>query len=189
MPDVAAPPGPAELRACMSRFATGVAVVSYATGGGPRGTTINSFTSVSADPPLVLVSVARTARCHDQLAGRPFCVNILGAEQEALARLFAGMPVPAGPAVPAAPAGRASAGPAGPASAEARWAPGARIPRLLSPLAWIECEPWRCYDGGDHTLVLGLVTGLDQRDGDALTYAWSRFGRISQGVLGIEFLF
>jgi flavin reductase (DIM6/NTAB) family NADH-FMN oxidoreductase RutF len=170
MPDTAAPPSPAELRACMSRFTTGVAVVTYATAGGPRGATINSFTSVSAEPPLVLVSVARTARCHDQLPGRPFCVNILGAEQEPLAMIFAGMPVPAGQAGP-------------------RWAPGARTPRLLSPLAWVECEPWRCYDGGDHTLVLGQVTGLDHRDGDALSYAWSRFGQVSQGVLGIEFLF
>jgi flavin reductase len=170
MPEIAAPPSPRELRACMSRFATGVAVVTFATGGAPRGATINSFTAVSAKPPLILVSVARTARCHDQLAGVPFCVNVLGAEQEPVAKLFAGMRAPAG-------------------TAEPRWAPGTRIPRLLNPLAWIECEPWRTYDGGDHTLVLGQVTDLDHRDGDALTYAWSRFGRISQGVQGIEFLF
>jgi flavin reductase len=178
MPDAVTPPAfpappalpePGELRACMSRFATGVAVVTYATADGPRGVTINSFTSVSAGPPLVLVSVARKARCHDELAGRPFCVNVLGAEQEPLAKLFAGMPVPAGPAP--------------------RWVPGARIPRLVSPLAWIECEPWRRYDGGDHTLVLGQVTDLGHRDGDALTYAWSRFDQISQGVQGVEYLF
>jgi flavin reductase len=59
----------------------------------------------------------------------------------------------------------------------------------MNPLAWVECEPWRCYDGGDHTLVPGRVTDLGHRDGDALTYAWSRFGRISQGVGGIEYLF
>lgn len=165
----AASPGPDELRTCMSRFATGVTVVTYATGTGPRGTTMNSFTSVSAEPPLVLVSVARTARSHDQLAGRPFCVNVLGAEQEALAMLFAGMPRQ-----------RGCAGP--------RWTPGARVPRLADPLAWLECEPWRRYDGGDHTLVLGRVTGSGHRDGDALTYAWSRFGRLSPGVQGFEFL-
>jgi flavin reductase (DIM6/NTAB) family NADH-FMN oxidoreductase RutF len=170
MPDTVAPPAdpaPAELRACMSRFATGVAVVTYATASGPRGATMNSFTSVSAEPPLVLVSVARKARCHDQLADSPFCVNILGAEQEPLARLFAGLPVPAEPG----------------------WVPGARTPRLLGSLAWVECGPWRCYDGGDHTLVLGQVTGLGHRDGDALTYTWSRFGRISHADQGIEFLF
>jgi catechol 2,3-dioxygenase len=66
MPEALAPPSPGALRACMSRFATGVTVVSYATDSGPRGATMNSFTSVSAEPPLVLVSVARRARCHDQ---------------------------------------------------------------------------------------------------------------------------
>jgi flavin reductase (DIM6/NTAB) family NADH-FMN oxidoreductase RutF len=154
----------------MSRFATGVAVITYATDGGPRGATMNSFTSVSAEPPLVLASVARKARCHDYLAAGPFCVNILGAEQEPLAALFAGMPALAG-------------------AIEPKWTAGVRAPRLVSPLAWVECEHWRSYDGGDHTLVLGRVADLGHRDGDALTYAWSRFGQISQAVGGIEYLF
>lgn len=169
MPEISAPPGPGELRACMSRFATGVAVVTYVTDSGPRGATMNSFTSVSANPPLVLTSVACKARCHGYLAARPFCVNILGAEQEQLAALFAGMPAPAG-------------------APEPQWVSGARVPRLVNPLAWVECEPWRSYDGGDHTLVLGLVTDLGHRDGDALSYAWSRFGRIPQSQGGIEYL-
>jgi flavin reductase (DIM6/NTAB) family NADH-FMN oxidoreductase RutF len=154
----------------MSRFVTGVAVVTYSADGGPRGATMNSFTSVSASPPLVLTSVARRARCHEYLAAGPFCVNILGAEQEPLAALFAGMPALAG-------------------TTEPQWAPGARVPRLVNPLAWVECQPWRIYDGGDHTLVLGRVTDLGHRDGDALTYAWSRFGRIPQSADGIEYLF
>src|SRR3954452_19572876 len=78
------------LRSCLGRFATGVAVVTFEGGDGPRGITVNSFTSVSMEPPLVLVSVARRARSHDALKGRPFCVNVLGAEQEAIARQFAG---------------------------------------------------------------------------------------------------
>lgn len=167
MPEALAPPSPAALRACMSRFATGVTVVTYDSDGGPRGATMNSFTSVSADPPLVLISVARRARCHDHLVERPFCVNILGAEQEPVARQFAGMQ----------------------GVTEPRWAPGARIPRLDNPLAWVECEPWHSYDGGDHTLVLGRVTDLGHRDGDALTYAWSRFGTAAESSDGIEHLF
>ena len=55
-----APPlEPLHLRRCLSRFATGVAVVSYRAEGETRGLTVNSFTSVSLDPPLVLVSVGR----------------------------------------------------------------------------------------------------------------------------------
>lgn len=159
-------PNPGALRACMARFATGVTVVTYEGDDGPRGATMNSFTSVSADPPLILVSVARRARCHDQLVGRPFCVNILGAEQEPLARQFAGVE----------------------GAAEPRWAAGARVPRLAHPLAWIQCAPWRTYDGGDHSLVVGHVTDLGHRDGDALTYAWSRFGTAVETTDGIEHL-
>ncbi|CAL9335644.1 flavin reductase family protein [Streptomyces sp. enrichment culture] len=166
MPEAHAPPGPGVLRACMARFATGVTVVTYSGDDGPRGATMNSFTSVSADPPLVLISVARRARCHDQLLDRPFCVNILGGEQESLARKFAGMQDGAQP----------------------RWAPDARVPRLDNPLAWIECHPWQAYDGGDHTLVVGRVTDLGHRDGDALTYAWSRFGTLTESADGIEYL-
>ncbi|MEV3909931.1 MULTISPECIES: flavin reductase family protein [Streptomyces] len=166
MPEALAPPNPGTLRACMSRFATGVTVVTYEADDGPRGATMNSFTSVSAEPPLVLISVARRARCHDQLLDRPFCVNILGAEQEAVARQFAGAQ----------------------GAAEPRWVDGARVPRLAHPLAWVECEPWRTHDGGDHTLVLGRVTDLGHRDGDALTYAWSRFGTAAEATDGIEHL-
>jgi flavin reductase len=166
MPDTISPPTPSALRSCMSRFATGVTVVTFEGDDGPRGATMNSFTSVSTDPPLVLISVAKRARSHDQLTERPFCVNILGAEQEALARQFAGVPD----------------------AAEPRWVAGARVPRLVNPLAWAECEPWCSYDGGDHTLVLGRVIDLGHRDGDALTYAWSRFGSAAEATDGIEHL-
>ncbi|MFF7415389.1 flavin reductase family protein [Streptomyces lydicus] len=150
----------------MSRFATGVTVVTYAGDEGPRGATMNSFTSVSTAPPLVLVSVSRQARCHDQLLDRPFCVNILGAEQEPLAMRFAGAPTTAVPS----------------------WSPHARVPRLANPLAWVECAPWRSYEGGDHTLVIGRVTALGHRDGDALTYVWSRFGTAAEAAEGLEHL-
>lgn len=151
------------LRSCLGRFATGVAVVTFESGAGPRGFTVNSFTSVSMSPPLVLVSVARAARSHDGLRGRSFCVNVLGAEQEEIARLFAG--AEAGTAV---------------------WHEGLIAPRLAGVLAYVECRPWRDYDGGDHTLFLGEVAGFDYRDGDALGYHSSRFTSITDVDLGIE---
>ncbi|MFH8470743.1 flavin reductase family protein [Streptomyces sp. NPDC017991] len=166
MSEALAPPSPGALRACMSRFTTGVTVVTYDSDDGTRGVTMNSFTSVSTQPPLVLISVARRARCHDQLLGRPFCVNVLGAEQEALAMRFAGVSD----------------------AAEPRWATRTEVPRLAHPLAWMQCAPWQSYDGGDHTLLLGRVTDLAHRDGDALTYAWSRFGTAAEAVDGIEHL-
>jgi flavin reductase len=153
------------LRGCLGRFATGVAVVSFDAEHGRHGITVNSFTSVSIEPPLILVSVARDARSHDLLRDRCFCVNVLGAEQEAIARRFAGG-----------------------AETELAWLEGEHAPRLAGVLAHLECTPWRAYDGGDHTLFLGEVAGFDYRDGDALAYHTSRFHTIAEPELGIEHL-
>lgn len=153
------------LRSCLSRFVTGVAVVTFDGPRGRSGITCNSFTSVSLDPPLVLVSVGRTARSHDDLRGRAFCVNVLGAEQEATARSFAGRP-----------------------AGEPAWLDHPVAPRLAGALAWLACEPWREYDGGDHTLFLGRVTDFGHREGDALGYANSRFTVFAEPTYGHEFL-
>ena len=71
------------LRRALGRFATGVAVVTCRDGGGePRGVTINSFSSVSLEPPLVLFSLARESRSlADVLAAGRFAVNVLAADQ------------------------------------------------------------------------------------------------------------
>jgi len=61
-------------------------------------------------------------------------------------------------------------------------------PRLAGPLAWLACEPWREYNGGDHTLYLGLVADFGHRDGDALGYANSRFMAFAEPTYGHEFL-
>ena len=77
------------LRGCLGRFATGVAVVSYAVNGEACGLTVNSFTSVSLDPPLVLVSLARKARACEHLGQQPFAINVLRADQLDVAMQFA----------------------------------------------------------------------------------------------------
>jgi flavin reductase (DIM6/NTAB) family NADH-FMN oxidoreductase RutF len=154
---------PRSLRSCLGRFVTGVVVVTFDGDDGPRGITVNSFISVSMDPPLALVSVARRARSHDALKGRPFCVNVLGAEQESIARQFAGS-----------------------GGGVAFWVDDARVPRLAGMLAHLECRPWRHYDGGDHTLFLGEVVDFDYRDGAALGFHTSGFTAIADAQLGIE---
>jgi flavin reductase len=157
----------ARLRSTLGRFATGVTVVTFDAGDGPRGVTVNSFTSVSLEPPLVLVSIAKTASAHDRMRDRPFCVNVLGAEQEPLARRFSG----------------------GDAGVEPRYDEHAdRAPRLAGALAHVDCEPWRAYDGGDHTLFLGRVTGFEHREGDALGYMGSRFTTFAESETGVEYL-
>lgn len=155
------------LRSCLGRFATGVVVVTFDTDDGPRGLTVNAFTSVSMEPPLILVSVARNAKAHDLLHDTPFCVNVLGAEQQALAMQFAGRP----------------------SDVPFRWIEDGVAPRLAGVLAFLACKPWRAYDGGDHTLFLGEVADFHYRDGDALGFHGSGFTAIGDQQLGIEDLF
>jgi flavin reductase (DIM6/NTAB) family NADH-FMN oxidoreductase RutF len=155
------------LRSCLARFATGVAVAAADGPEGRAGLTVNSFTAVSLEPPLVLVSVHKRARSHDAFLGRPFAVSVLGAEQERLARHFAGRPQD-GP-IP--------------------WDGTRELPVLAGSLAVLECAPWAAYDGGDHTLVVGRVTRLGYRDGDALGYFCGRFVPLEASAPGIEFIF
>ena len=114
------------LRSCLGRFATGVVVVTFDGPDGRRGITVNAFTAVSMEPPLVLVSVARRARSHDALKNRAFCVNVLGAEQEPIARQFAGT-----------------------GNGTAVWVDGAPVPRL--PASWRTSNAAR---GGTTTVAI-----------------------------------
>ena len=142
------------LRGCLGQYATGVAVVTYDGEDGPRGATINSFTSVSMEPPLVLVSFARATTTARLLAGRPFVVNVLASTQLDVALQFAGKPQ-AGLQVP--------------------WSPTAEVPRLRGTVAWLQCEPWATYDGGDHLLFVGEVVRHDSRRGDPLLFHRGQF--------------
>lgn len=159
----AMPPQDHHFRGSLGRFATGVAIVTFDGASKRHGLTVNSFTSVSMEPPLVLVSIARSTKAHNELADRPFTVNILGAEQQDLAMHFAGRP-----------------------SGEPLWVEGTTAPRLSGVLAYFECTPWAAYDGGDHTLYLGEVANFDYRSGDALAFANSRFTTIPESLLGVE---
>jgi flavin reductase (DIM6/NTAB) family NADH-FMN oxidoreductase RutF len=135
------------LRNCLGRFATGVTVVTYELGDERHGLTVNAFTAVSLDPPLVLVSLDRRhSRASRNLEGRSFVVNVLEVGQRDLAMHFAGRPQ-----------NRLSV-----AWGTAR---NGRPPRLSGCAAHFDCRPWRSYDGGDHVLFLGEVEGMDLVDG------------------------
>ena len=125
------------LRRSVGRFVTGVTVVTYDLAGSPRGVTVNSFTSVSMDPPLILVSIARTARAAAGLRGSPLVVNVLAAEQLDLARHFAGQRQD---------------------GLEIPWSQHHSPPRLRGAVAWIECQPHAEVEAGDHILFLSRVT-------------------------------
>jgi flavin reductase (DIM6/NTAB) family NADH-FMN oxidoreductase RutF len=144
------PTGPTsrQYRDAVGRFATGITVVSARAGGFGHGMTANSFTSVSLDPLLVLVCVVRDAVMHKVLddVGR-FGVSVLGAGQEDLARYFSD---------PTRPMGMAQFLPLD-------WRPGpvTGAPLLDGALAWLECDVEAAYGGGDHTVFLGRVLGVE----------------------------
>ncbi|MFE1795550.1 flavin reductase family protein [Streptomyces sp. NPDC059517] len=145
------------LRAVLGQFATGVTVVS-AGRDLPQGMTANSYTSVSLDPPLVLVCVARTAAVHATvLAERHFAVSILRSGQDHLARYFADHRRPRGPSAfdtVGSFTGRVTG-----------------APLLTGALAWLECALTAVYDGGDHSILLGEVRDLARgTPGEPLTY-------------------
>jgi len=152
---------PAEFRRILGRWATGVAVVaSTRPDGAPCGMTANAFTSVSLDPPLVLICIQRSARAHDCIAAAGFfSVNVLGAEQERIARRFAAWDVAdkfAGIAYRSETTG---------------------APVLEDALAWIDCRVWASYAGGDHTIFVGQVVDGDARDGAPLLYFRGGYAR------------
>ncbi|WP_446666033.1 flavin reductase family protein [Flexivirga sp. B27] len=143
LPAASAPPqltDPRSLRDALGKFATGVVVLTYEAGGVYYGVTVNSFTSVSMEPPLVLISMQRSSRALSYLLERPFAVNVMGNEQLLTALQFAGKPQ----------------------THQIEWVCDENAPWLNGSLAYFQCTPWAAYDGGDHVLVLGKVSSFGQ---------------------------
>lgn len=128
------------LRRVMGRFATGVTVVTILDDeGNPQGFTANSLTSVSLDPPLVLVCVEHGVRSRPCFRrDRVFAVNILGEDQEDLSRKFASKMEDKFGDVSYRP------GELGP-------------PRLDGCIGYLECRILYEYPGGDHAIFVGQV--------------------------------
>jgi flavin reductase (DIM6/NTAB) family NADH-FMN oxidoreductase RutF len=158
------------LRSTFGSFATGVTVVT--TGGDqPHGMTANSFTAVSLEPPLVLVCVDRNANMHTAMVrAGSFGVSVLSAGQEQVARHFAGR----------RPIGDAEF--VGTDCLRGAWC-GA--PLIAGAAAHFECELWRTYDGGDHTIFVGrLLSMAGSADEDVLVFLRGKFGRLEPDVTG-----
>jgi flavin reductase (DIM6/NTAB) family NADH-FMN oxidoreductase RutF len=150
---------PAELRATLGRFATGVTVVSTERDGEIHAMTANAFTSVSLDPPLVLVSIDHRAKMHQLLPDtKRFGVSVLGCDQERVAWHFAGRPLGAPGEL---------------------FAPDGDVPLVAGAIAHVGCSLHACHRAGDHTLYLGLVEHLDSRAGEPLLFHRGEFGRVS----------
>lgn len=147
-----------EFRRCMGHFATGVTVVTSEADNRVHGFTVNSFTSVSLEPMLVLISVDRKTKALHILEDNKFIVNILKDNQEDTAMHFAGRPKDPAPF---------------------EWEQGQLGKRIKNSLAYIECDPWAAYDGGDHVLYLGEVKHFEYREGNPLLYYTGKFDSLS----------
>ena len=151
-----------EFRSAMSRFASGVTVVTTRSEDHhPSGLTVSSFASLSLEPPLVLVCIDKRASIHDSLVeGRYFAVNVLAEDQEILSRRFASRD-----------ADRFSG---------TGYADGVTgVPILNDVLAAVECRIVHTYPGGDHTIVVGEVEHANVSDGKPLAYFRSGYARLA----------
>jgi flavin reductase (DIM6/NTAB) family NADH-FMN oxidoreductase RutF len=142
----------AEFRRAMGHFAAGVTVVTSKFEGANAGITVTAFTSLSLDPPLVIVCIQKTARMHPRLPlGGNMAVNMLTEEQELVSREFASSKTD-----PFLQFGHHEG------------ATGAPI--LQDAMCAIECKIVSHLDGGDHTIVVGEVQATHVRDGKPLLY-------------------
>lgn len=143
-----------DLRRVMGAYPTGVTIVAAREEGGePFGLTVNSFTSVSLEPPLVLVCIGHTSTYHDRLvSGSYFSVNVLAGDQDAIAWRFAQEPSE----------GRFD---------NVGWTPApSGAPILEGALAWLDCAIHEVLPGGDHSIVVGRVSDAAVTDRPALLF-------------------
>lgn len=152
---------PRVLRDALGRFATGVAVVTtHPEGYNPMGLTVNSFASVSLDPPLVLWSLDRDSDTQGPfLASDHFAVNILRADQQDLSTRLATR-------------GRHNLHD----GEYVTWETGAPI--LTNTLAQFDCEVQDRLDGGDHLIFLGRVKRIASNEGAPLLFSQGAYGEL-----------
>jgi flavin reductase (DIM6/NTAB) family NADH-FMN oxidoreductase RutF len=143
-----------ELRRVMGHFATGVTVITtFSNEGKIHGLTANAFTSVSLEPPLLLICVDKKAESYPSFEqSGVFTVNILADDQEDISRKFA---ITGTPDKFEGISYRLGAN---------------KAPILNGSLGYIECKIAAVYEGGDHTIYLGEIQQAETRDGKPLLF-------------------
>lgn len=154
---------PDEFRSVLGRFATGITVVTARdTASVDHGLTVNSFTSLSLAPPLILVCIDREASLHPAMnACSHFVINILASNQEALARRFA---APETDRFEGVGFTRGTCG----------------APILDDVLAHLECRAAWSIPAGDHTIFIGEVDHAETRSAAPLLYYRGGYAQIER---------
>lgn len=155
--------GEEEFKKACGRFATGVAVATvFDAAGAPHGITVNSFSSVSLHPPLVLIAIGHGARILRHFRpGRRFGLNVLREDQVDLSLHFARKGRDGFEDVPCE---RGDSG----------------VPLIPSALAAMECEVAQVVTAGDHEIILGLMLRGAVREGRPLLYFAGRYHRMDE---------
>jgi flavin reductase (DIM6/NTAB) family NADH-FMN oxidoreductase RutF len=170
MSSAASPPPsvtPAAFRAALGSFVTGVTVMTTEADGVPHGMTANAVSSVSLEPPMVLVCVDRTAHMASvvERAGR-FALSLLAADQATVSTRFADASRGLGAReFDGVEVTRGSLG----------------VPLLTGAVAHVECEVDRIVPAGDHLVVLGAVVALDSTLREPLAYLRGAYGTFATG--------
>lgn len=137
-------------RNAMSKFATGVTVITTEHEGQAYGMTANAFMSVSLDPKLVVISIGEKARCLNKIReSKQFAVNILAEDQQDYSMIFAGQKKDV---------------------AAITFDRLADVPVLSGVLAQISCDVVSEYVEGDHTLFIGKVRAIQLEDKNPLVF-------------------
>lgn len=163
---------PADLRRALGTFATGVTVITTLDAdGAPRGFTANSFTSVSLDPPLILVCLAKTAAtCAVFRAAKSYAVNILSEDQKAVSTAFSS--------------------PGADRFAGVDWrGQSTGCPIFTGVAAWLDCRMHEVIGAGDHDILIGRIVDYDYAAASPLGYcrgAYVSFGLARDAVRAAE---
>jgi flavin reductase (DIM6/NTAB) family NADH-FMN oxidoreductase RutF len=150
---------PDEFKASLGCRATGVSIVTARHGDVVHGMTVSDFASVSLEPPLVLVSAAKTARTLELIeAGKCFSLNILAADQQDLSNLFASK---------SKESERFAGLDTREAVTGAPLIPGAKVN--------LDCALAATHEAGDHVLCIGQVEHVEIQDAEPLVYYQGRY--------------
>jgi 3-hydroxy-9,10-secoandrosta-1,3,5(10)-triene-9,17-dione monooxygenase reductase component len=150
---------PDELRRVLGHYATGVCIVAAFDGDAPVGMAVNSMTSVSLDPPLVLICPAKASTTWPGIRGvGEFCVSVMAGHHEQVSRGFAA-------------AGRDRFD-------GIEWHPRMGGPAIDGAIAWLDCKVEAEHPAGDHTIVLARLLAVEAQDPVAtpLVFFRGRYG-------------
>jgi flavin reductase (DIM6/NTAB) family NADH-FMN oxidoreductase RutF len=150
-----------QFRNALGRFASGVTVVTARHQDHVHGMTANAFTSVSLDPPLVLVSIDNRASMHEILPGaRRFGISVLAEHQEPHSNHFAGRTVE---------------------DLEVTFTMRHGVPLIDGAVAHFVVEAVDIHPAGDHTLYIGRVEHFESNDERPLLFYAGRYRRLHAG--------